>query len=217
MAYNQRMAERIRFHPWIARLYDQINFYFEHRQARRHRQYLASESPGTVLEIGAGTGTMIPYFEGEKPPTAYYGVEPDPGMRRQANAALREATFDGEVIEARAERLPFATGSVDTVVVSCVFCSIPDIGPALSEISRVLAADGEFRFFEHVRSSGILGRSQDYLTPLWRRFGGNCHLNREFLPVVDSHDGLVVREAEHHTTGHYPIREFVHGHASPLK
>ena len=208
------MAERIRFHPWIARLYDHINFYFEHRQAPRHRQYLASECSGIVLEIGPGTGTMIPYLDGDEPPTAYYGVEPDPGMRRQAKSALSDATFDGEIVEGRAERLPFTAGSIDTVVVSCVFCSIPDVGRALSEIARVLAADGEFRFFEHVRSSGVVGRSQDYLTPLWRRLGGNCHLNREFLPAVESHDELVVREAEYHTTGHYPIREFVHGHAT---
>lgn len=209
------MAESTRFHPWIARVYDYINLYFEHSQAPPHRQYLTRELSGIVLEIGAGTGAMFPYIESAGTLGTYYGVEPDPGMRRQSRAKLGEMTFDGELIAARAERLPFSDDSIDTVVASCVFCSIPDVASALSEIARVLDVDGEFRFFEHVRSPGIVGRSQEYLTPLWRRFGGNCHLDRKFIPWVDAHAALELTEAEYHTSGHYPIREFVRGRASP--
>lgn len=207
----------IRFHPWVTRLYDHINCYYEHRQAPPHRRYLAKGCSGTVLEIGVGTGTMLPYFDGDRTPTSYYGVDPDPGMRRQAASTLVETTFDGAILAGRAERLPLATGSIDTVVVSCVFCSIPEIESALEEIARVLDSDGEFRFFEHVRSSGIIGRSQDYLTPVWRRFGGNCHLNREFRAAVETHASVELGEAEYHTSGHYPIREFVRGYAVPAE
>lgn len=205
----------IQFHPWIARLYDYINCYFEHRQAPPHREYLARGCTGTVLEIGIGTGTMLPYLDASEPPACYYGVEPDPGMRRQAHERLAAVSFDGEIVAGVAEHLPIRTDSVDTVLVSCVFCSIPDVARALGEITRVLAPDGQVRFFEHVRSSGIVGRSQDYLTPLWRRLGGNCHLNREFLDAVEDHPGLTLTEAEYHTSGHYPIREFVRGYAIP--
>lgn len=211
------MAEPTRFHPWIARLYDYINVYFEHRQAPPHRRYLARDLSGDVLEIGAGTGTMLPYLDASGTLTTYYGVEPDPGMRRQSTKRLAEATVDGEILAARAERLPFSDGSIDTVVASCVFCSIPDVDGALSEIARVLGTGGEFRFFEHVRSPGVVGRSQDYVTPLWRRFGGNCHLNREFVPRVEAHAMLELTEANRYTSGHYPIREFVRGHASPAR
>jgi len=79
----------------------------------------------------------------------------------------------------------------------------------------VLATDGQFRFFEHVRSPGLVGRSQDFLTPLRRRLGGNCHLNRELLPQVADHPALALVEAETHTAGHYPIREFARGRAGP--
>jgi len=211
------MTETTRFHPWIARLYDYINLYFEHSQAPPHREYLARDLSGVVVEIGSGTGTMLPYFEAAGFSGRYYGVEPDPEMRRQSTARLRETTFPGAILGGRAERLPLADDTVDTVVASCVFCSIPDIRGALSEIARVLAPDGEVRFFEHVRSPGLVGRSQALLTPVWRRFGGNCHLDREFLPEVESHPDLTLAEAEYHTTGHYPIREFVRGHAGPVE
>lgn len=209
------MSGKIGFNPWVARLYDYINLYFEHRQAPRHREWLARDLSGVVLEVGPGTGTMLPYFEAEGDLTTYYGVEPDPEMRRQAVERLGQATFDGEVIAGRAERLPFSDGSIDVVVASCVFCSVPDLTPALSEIARVLDTEGEFRFFEHVRSTGLVGRSQDILTPLWRRFGGNCHLNREFVPDVRAHTALSLTEVRSYTSGYYPIREFVRGRATP--
>lgn len=210
------MGDTVRFHPWIARLYDYLNVYFEHRQAPRHREYLASGCAGTVVEIGAGTGAMLPYLDREAAALeTYCAVEPDPGMHRRLARRLGEVSFDGDVVAARAERLPVADDSVDTVLASCVFCSIPDVDGALAEIARVLGPDGEFRFFEHVRSPGLVGRSQDLLTPLWARVGGNCHLNREFLPRVSAHPALELLEGETHTAGHYPIREFARGRAGP--
>ena len=211
------MGDTVRFHPWIARLYDYINVYFEHRQAPRHREYLASGAAGTVLEIGAGTGAMLPYLDREAAAMdRYCAVEPDPGMHEQLARRLGDVAFEGSVVAARAERLPLADDSVDTVVASCVFCSIPDVDGALAEIGRVLAPEGELRFFEHVRSAGLVGRSQDLLTPLWARAGGNCHLNREFLPRVAAHPALELVEGETHTAGHYPIREFARGRAEPV-
>jgi len=209
------MGDTVRFHPWIARLYDYINLYFEHRQAPRHREYLASGATGTVVEIGAGTGTMLPYLDREATLDTYCAVEPDRGMREQLVRRLDAVAFEGSAVAARAERLPCADDSVDTVVASCVFCSIPDVDGALAEIGRVLAPDGEVRFFEHVRSPGLVGRSQDLLTPLWARAGGNCPLNRQFLPRVAAHPALELVEAETHTAGHYPIREFARGRAGP--
>lgn len=209
------MANSVRFHPWIARLYDYINVYFEHRQAPAHRAYLAEGLSGTVVEIGAGTGTMLPYLEREAGSLSYYAIEPDRGMREQATARLASASFDGDIVAARAESLPLVDDCADAVVVSNVFCSIPDVDRALGEIARVLAPDGEFRFFEHVRSDGLIGRSQDLLTPIWRRAGGNCHLNRSFLPRVADHPAFTLVDAATHTAGYYPIREFARGSARP--
>ena len=209
------MANSVRFHPWIARLYDYINVYFEHRQAPAHRAYLAEGLSGTVVEIGAGTGTMLPYLEREAGSLSYYAIEPDRGMRQQVTERLASASFDGDIVTARAENLPLADGCADAVLVSNVFCSIPDVDRALDEIARVLAPAGEFRFFEHVRSDGLIGRSQDLLTPIWRRAGGNCHLNRSFLPRVTDHPALALVDATTHTAGHYPIREFARGCARP--
>lgn len=208
--------EKIRYHPAVARLYDPAQTYFERVQGPPHRRALASGLSGDVLEIGVGTGAMIPYFaEHAGGSICLHGVEPDPGMFRQARETVAAHDLQMGLTRARAEDLPYSDDSFDAVVESGVFCSAPDVPAALAEIARVLAPDGEFRFFDHVRSPGLIGRSQDLLTPLWRRMGGNCHLNREVKPQITACEGLVIRNCERSTVGHWPVRQFVRGVAVP--
>lgn len=75
--------------------------------------------------------------------------------------------------------LPFADESIDVVIASLVFCTIPDVEGALSEVARVLKPGGEFRFLEHVRGDGTIGIAHDVLAPVWYTVAGGCHLNRE--------------------------------------
>ena len=97
-----------------------------------------------------------------------------------------------------------------------LLCSVPAIEPVLTELHRVLAPDGEFRFFDHARSDGIVGRSQDALTPLWRTIGGNCHLSRQVGSSLDDSALLDVREINRLRVGDRPIRTFVRGTAIPV-
>lgn len=204
--------EEIRFHPAVARIYDPIQVYFERVQAPPHRRTLAAGLSGDVLEVGVGTGAMIPYYaEHADDSLDLHGVEPDPGMYRRARETAAAHGVRIDLVCARGEHLPFADDRFDAVVESAVLCSAPDVPAALSEVARVLAPGGEFRFFDHVRSPGLVGRSQDVLTPLWRRVGGNCHLNREVAPSIAACEGLTIQSLERPTVGHWPIRDFVRG------
>jgi ubiquinone/menaquinone biosynthesis C-methylase UbiE len=66
-------------------------------------------------------------------------------------------------------------------------CSIPDVGAALLEIRRVLKPDGELLFAEHGRAPDLdVMRWQDRITPVWKRIGGGCHLNRKVDDLIQS-------------------------------
>jgi SAM-dependent methyltransferase len=69
--------------------------------------------------------------------------------------------------------------SIDTVVVTWTLCSIPNPLRALQQMGRLLKPYGQLFFVEHGRSSdpGVVVW-QDRITPLWKRIGGGCHLNR---------------------------------------
>lgn len=89
------------------------------------------------------------------------------------------------VVAAAAEHIPAGTGSADAVVASLVLCSVKDQAAVLAEIRRVLKPGGTLAYYEHVRSvHTVLAKAEDVLTPVWGRFMGGCHLNRDTLGAI---------------------------------
>ena len=165
-------------HPIVSRLYDPVMAIPERTMLPEHRKYLVADLSGRVLDLGAGTGAMFPYFAGH-PELELHAVEPDPGMRGQAHSKAQSLGLSVEISDASGESLPYEDDSFDAVVASFVFCTIPDPGAALSEVARVLKPGGEFRFLEHVRAEGVVGELHDLVAPAWHAVAGGCHLNRE--------------------------------------
>ena len=103
-------------------------------------------------------------------------------------AGKRAATapFRIEFLAQSAEQpLPLDNSSIDTVVMTWTLCSIPNPALALEQMKRVLNEDGRLIFVEHGRAAdpGIV-RWQDRITPVWKRIGGGCHLNREIDVLI---------------------------------
>ncbi len=96
---------------------------------------------------------------------------------RKKVAEIRPGT---EVVLAPGESLPFPDSSFDTVAVTLVLCTVPDLAAVLREVDRVLKPGGRFLFLEHVRAREEgLARWQDRLHGPWYVFGYGCHCNRD--------------------------------------
>jgi SAM-dependent methyltransferase len=200
-------------HPWFARLYDPVMRASEAKLFPPHREYLARDLSGNVLDLGAGTGAMLPYYETaiQTGAATVTVLEPDPHMRKQAVAEARRLDIDVQVSDARAESLPFPDDSFDVVVASMVFCTIPDPAAALDEVARVLRPGGEFRFLEHVAEEGWRRFVQRALAPLWSRLAGGCRLTRHTGDQFSEHDAFTVVDIERQHLGVFPVRPFVRG------
>jgi SAM-dependent methyltransferase len=192
----------------FAALYD-LSFHRGERagMADRRRRLLAT-AHGRVLEIGAGTGLNLPYYTDAVSELVL--TEPEAPMARR----LAKRAADREIVSARAEALPFADASFDTVVSTLVLCTVADPARALAEARRVLRPGGRLLFIEHVRAEGALARWQDSLDGLWRHVANGCHANRDTLGALGA-NGFAVRDVETTTWRKMPrlIRPLILGHA----
>jgi SAM-dependent methyltransferase len=174
----------------FAAIYDPFLWAGERAGVRALRKELLTKARGRTVEIGAGTGLNLAHYPDELDELAL--VEPDPAMRDRLDTALSRRGRRARLVDAPAERLPFADASVDTVVSTFVLCTVDAPDVALSEIARVLRPDGQLLFIEHVRSeSPRLARWQDRLAGPWRGFARGCRCNRATAELI-ANCGLVI-------------------------
>jgi len=173
-----------RGHPIFAAFYDRMARSAEKRGLAELRDEVLAPANGTVVEIGAGTGLNFTHYPSSV--TEVLATEPDPHMLRRAREAAGSATVPLRLERAPADELPFEDETVDTVVATLVFCTIPQPAAAFREIHRVLKPGGAMLFLEHIRAQrpGLAGW-QDRLQPIWTYFGAGCHPNRDTPAAIE--------------------------------
>ena len=147
------------------------------------RAALLAGADGTVLEVGAGTGVNLDHYPALE---RLILSEPSEHMRRRLVARAEAAGVEAEIVAAGAEDLSLADASVDTVVVTLVLCSVPDLGAAVAELRRVLRPDGRLLLIEHVRAEGRAARAQDLADRVWPHLAQGCHPNRDTVRALDA-------------------------------
>jgi len=178
---------------WFARLYDPLMAPIELLSMRRVRRRVVADAPGLVLEVGAGTGLNLLHYRAARQVIA---TDPAPAMLFQARHRARAASVPVRLVVGDAQSLPFADGAFDTVVATCVFCTVSEPEQGFREIRRVLKPGGELRLLEHVRApQPWIARLQNRLTPGWSRLAGGCRLNRPTLETV-ARAGFSVEQLE---------------------
>lgn len=179
-------------------LYDAVMLWSDRGVMASWRRRVVSPSAGLMIEIGAGSGLGFRHYDAA---AIVVAVEPDAVLR--GRAARRAAASPARVllVAADARCLPFPPAIFDGAVVQLALCTIPDPQEALGELRRVLRASGRLRALEHVRMvSPRLARLQDWMTPVWRRFAGGCHLNRDTRRLI-ANAGFAIDEIRGHAGG----------------
>jgi ubiquinone/menaquinone biosynthesis C-methylase UbiE len=152
-------------------------------QLMPYRQRTVGGAEGRVLEIGSGSGLNLPLYR--HPVHEVLAIEPSRRLIAMSQQRARSSMVPVTFLQTSAEELPFESMSFDVVVMTWTLCSIPRASEALSEIRRVLRANGRLLFVEHGRApEERVRRWQDRVTPVWRRVSGGCHLNREIDRLI---------------------------------
>jgi len=150
-----------------------------HRELAPYRVRIAGGARGRVLEVGIGAGANLPFYSAGV--DEIFGLDPSGKLLRMA----AQAGAPAHLLGGSAEAIPLESHSVDTVVTTWTLCSIPDAHAALGEMRRVLKPGGRLLFVEHGLSPDRRVRwFQHRLTPVWRRIGGGCHMNRAIDSLI---------------------------------
>jgi ubiquinone/menaquinone biosynthesis C-methylase UbiE len=161
-----------------------IDLAMSHRETRRLREAWIPEAQGEVLEVGIGSGLNLPFYS---PKVKHiFGVDPSAELQQMARKRLGRLNVEF-LLQSAEEGLPMSDAMIDTAVLTWTLCSIADPQKALLEVKRVLKASGKLIFVEHGRAPDAdVFRWQDRLTPLWKRIGGGCHLNRKIDEMINA-------------------------------
>lgn len=140
------------------------------------RDYAGSAAPRTAVDIGCSVGVSTRYlaaylaehFAGSDGGEArVYGVDLSPYFLAVAEARNREATAASasapaarriEYVQARAERLPFADGSVDLLTLQFVLHELPRAAAAavFRELARVTRPGGVIAMVDNNPRSAVI-------------------------------------------------------------
>lgn len=179
-----------------------------------YRQRIISAAEGRVLEIGIGSGHNLPFYPERV--SEIIGLEPSPRLAAMTRRSAVHAPLPVSLVEGSAEDIPFDDASVDTVVTTWTLCSIPSAGQALQEMRRVLRPGGQLLFVEHGLSPDAGVRDwQNRLTPVWKRIGGGCHLNRPIRSLIESAGYGIDRIETGYARGPRPMTFMYEGRALP--
>jgi ubiquinone/menaquinone biosynthesis C-methylase UbiE len=186
-----------------AEIYDRVAGWQERAGFLEWRQKLVADLTGDIVELGAGTGRNFSFYPSE---TRVFASDFDPVMLERAKGRATLATAEVHLFLADAQKLPFASRSIDTLVIGLMLCSVPKPRQALAEARRVLKPGGRLRFVEHVRDprGGLLARSQDVVNPAWRKISGGCNMNRRTPEVVEA-AGFVLSSEDAFRSGVLPL------------
>jgi ubiquinone/menaquinone biosynthesis C-methylase UbiE len=189
------------------------NLSMRNRHLAAYRDRIVPAATGRVLEIGIGSGLNLPRYSPNV--QQLIGLEPSPKLLGMARNVGR-LVIPVDLIEGSAEEIPLEKASVDTVVTTWTLCTIPDASRALYEMRRVLKPGGRLLFVEHGRASDPnVVRWQDHLTPIWKRIGGGCHLNRAIGSLIEAAGFRFERLETSYMRGPKPITFIYEGSARP--
>jgi ubiquinone/menaquinone biosynthesis C-methylase UbiE len=184
------------------------------RALRPYRERVVSGAQGRVLEIGIGSGLNLPFYGTRV--EEILGLEPAAPLLAMAQRTSGRCVQPVRLIAGSAEAIPIEDHSIDTVVTTWTLCSIPDAIGALKEMRRVLRPTGQLLFVEHgLAPEDNIQRWQNRLTPLWKKIGGGCHLNRPIRALIESAGFDITQLQSGYMKGPKPMTFLYEGRATP--
>lgn len=134
------------YNKW-AKFYD----YIENKMPiGKFKKEAVSHLRGKVLEVGIGSGANLKFYSKD---VEVIGLDFSKEMLSLAEKKIEKLNLKNiTLVEMNIEDIQFPNNSFDSVLSTCVFCTVPNPKKGLEEVYRVLKPGGYGVFLEHMKS-----------------------------------------------------------------
>ncbi len=126
---------------------------------------LISQTYGTVLEVGPGSGSQLSRLDASKV-TKVFGVEPTLDLHGELRASIKQAGLtdvytivpSGIDDTQQLRKYGIENDSIDTLLVIQVLCCVPQPEKTVRELYGLLKPGGQLIVYEHVKSEDMISK-----------------------------------------------------------
>ncbi|XP_075055394.1 thiol S-methyltransferase TMT1A-like [Mixophyes fleayi] len=143
--------------------------------------YASTSKELRLLEVGCGTGANFKFYPSGCRVTC---LDLNPNFKTylcKSQAENDHLKYEGFLVASADNMTPVADASMDVVVCTLVFCSVPSSPAVLKEIHRVLKPGGAVYFLEHVActdESSWISFFQKVINPTWNLIFDGCSVRK---------------------------------------
>ncbi len=146
----------------------------------------------SVLDLGAGTGTLAIELKRRAPGAVVTGLDADPEVLARGRRKAAGARCDVAFVEGFSTELPFATGTFDVVLSTLFFHHLtgPDKRRSAAEVRRVLRPGGTLHVADWGRASDPVMAAAFLAVRAFDGFEVTADNARGALPAIFTDAGL---------------------------
>jgi len=159
---------------------------------QEYRRQLLCHARGSILEIGAGTGTNFKHY-----PLGSHVTATDVSGRiiEKAKIEAMERGLKASFIVSSVEELQFGIESFDTIVSTFTLCAYENPGSVLTQMNSWCKDDGIILLMEYgLSQNGFVSWVQKKIAPVHYKKTG-YHIDRDMLKLVLA-SGLCIKKME---------------------
>ena len=194
MSRSDRIKKR--YDRW-SRFYDAFDLGGVNDQKTLAVDLMNLEPNAIVMDMGTGTGAIIPYLARKLKDGKVIGIDFSRKMVNTANERIAKENIGSKAkaMVADGTRLPFPDGHFDAIIATFAFTSFPEPEKAIRECARVLRPGGVFSILDTGKPPGKKHQLRyRYLkTVMWRAGYTDISLD---IPKLIKKTGLKVSKIE---------------------
>ena len=194
---DRSLRVKKRYDRW-SRFYDLFDLGGVNDQKMLAVDYLELGQDALVMDMGTGTGAIIPYLASRLGGGRVVGIDFSEKMVKAANERIAKENLSGKAraIVADGTKLPFPDNHFDGIIATFAFTSFPEPQRALDECARVLRPGGILSILDTGKPQGRRGRLRyRYLkTVMWQAGYTDISLD---IPDMVRRSGLRVKKVRH--------------------